>query len=66
MRVRGRTTLGSLDCIDGANFAANIAQLDVMLRQMQHDRQLDDEYYSAVVQLLTEIKDILKGDKDGS
>lgn len=66
MRVLGKTALDLLDSIDGANLATNLVQLEVMQRQMEHDRRLHDEYYSTIVQLLIDIRDNLKGVEHGS
>ena len=56
---------GGVADIDLANLATNLAQLEMMRMQMEHDREMHDTYYSTIVALLTEIRDELRGD-DGS
>lgn len=49
--------------IDFANLMTNLAQLDLMQRQLEHDRELHDKYYSTIISLL---EDIRKELADGS
>ena len=53
-------TQGGLADIDFANLATNLAQLDMMQRQLEHDRELHDRYYSAIIALLMDIRDELR------
>ena len=57
--------LGGLTDIDLANLMTNLAQLDMMQRQLEHDRELHDQYYAAITALLTDIRDELRR-QDGS
>ena len=56
---------GGLADIDLANLMTNLAQLDMMQRQLEHDRELHDRYYSTIIALLTEIRDELRSSDGG-
>ena len=59
------TRQGEIGDIDLANLMANLAQLDMMQRQMRHDRDEHDSYHSTIVALLTEIRDELRRQNGG-
>ena len=57
--------LGGLTDIDLANLMTNLAQLDMMQRQLEHDRELHDQYYATITALLTDIRDELRRQDGG-
>ena len=52
--------------LNALNLRANEEQLELYKRQMAHDRKTDDAYRGTMVELLTEIRDLLREGAYGS